>query len=127
MRIVGVNIPDDKRVEIALTYIYGVGGTLAKDILEEAKVDIDKRTKNLTGEEVKKIQSILEKSYKIEGELRQIIRQNIKRLKETHTYRGIRHTKRLPVRGQRTKSNARVVKGHLRKTVGSGKRKAALK
>ena len=127
MRIVGVNIPDDKRVEIALTYIYGIGRRSADEILEEAEIDVNKRTKSLTGEEIKKIQSIIEKNHKIEGELRQIIKQNIKRLKETKTYRGIRHIKHLPVRGQRTKSNARVVKGHLRKTVGSGKRKAELK
>ncbi|MCP6720343.1 MAG: 30S ribosomal protein S13 [Patescibacteria group bacterium] len=127
MRVVGVNIPDGKKVETALTYIYGVGRESANEILKEAGVDTDKRAKNLTGEEINKIQSIIEKNFKIEGELRQIVKQNINRLKEIQTYRGTRHTKRLPARGQRTKSNARVVKGHLRKTVGSGKRKAALK
>ncbi len=127
MRIVGVNIPDEKKAEIALTYIYGIGRTSAFRILKEAGVNPAARTKDLTGEEINKIQSLIEKNYKIEGELRQLIRQNINRLKEIKSYRGIRHMKKLPVRGQRTKSNSRTVRGNVRKTAGSGKRKIELK
>jgi small subunit ribosomal protein S13 len=127
MRIVGVNIPDDKRIDIALSYIYGIGRPLARDILKATKVDPAKRTKNLTPEEVNHIQSFIEKNYKIEGELRQIIRQNINRLKDIKAYRGIRHLRRLPVRGQRTKTNSRTVRGNVRKTAGSGRRKIELK
>lgn len=127
MRVVGVNIPDNKKVEVALSYIYGVGRSLANRILKKAGVSPGKRAKDLTAEEVNKIQSILEKSYKVEGELRQVVRQNIARLKEIQSYRGLRHAKKLPVRGQRTKSNSRTVRGNVRKTAGSGKRKVELK
>lgn len=127
MRLVGINIPDNKRIEIALTYIYGIGPSLANKILKSAEVDFDKRAKNLTPEEINRLKEIIEKNYKIEGELRQMVRQNIGRLKEIQSYRGIRHLKRLPVRGQRTKTNSRTVRGNIRKTVGSGKRKAELR
>ena len=127
MRVVGVNIPDNKKVEIALSYLYGVGRSLAARILAEAGISSEKRTKDLTAEEMNKIQSILEKKYKVEGELRQIVKQNISRLKEIQSYRGTRHAKKLPVRGQRTKSNSRTVRGNVRKTAGSGKRKVELK
>ncbi|KKU94247.1 MAG: 30S ribosomal protein S13 [Candidatus Jorgensenbacteria bacterium GW2011_GWA1_48_13] len=127
MRVVGVNIPDNKKVEIALSYLYGVGRSLAEKILAEAGISTGKRAKDLTAEEVNKIQSILEKKYKVEGELRQIVKQNISRLKEIQAYRGLRHVKKLPVRGQRTKSNSRTVRGNVRKTAGSGKRKVELK
>lgn len=127
MRLIGINIPDNKRIEIALTYIYGIGPSLANKILKSAEVDFDKRAKNLTPEEINRLKEIIEKNYKIEGELRQLVRQNISRLKEIQSYRGIRHLKRLPVRGQRTKTNSRTVRGNVRKTVGSGKRKAELK
>jgi small subunit ribosomal protein S13 len=127
MRIRGINIPDNKRVEIALTYIYGVGRPLAIKILESAKIDLNKRAKDLTPDEVNKIQTIIEKNYKIEGELRQIIKQNINLLKDLQAYRGMRHSRRLPVRGQRTKTNSRTVRGNVRKTAGSGKRKVELK
>jgi small subunit ribosomal protein S13 len=127
MRLVGINIPDNKRIEIALTYIYGIGRSLANQILKSAKIDFNKRAKNLTSEEVNRLKEIIEKSYKIEGELRQVVKQNIARLKEIHSYRGIRHLKRLPARGQRTKTNSRTVRGNVRKTVGSGKRKTELK
>ena len=126
MRIIGINIPDEKKINIALTYLYGVGRTSAFRILAEAKINPDKRTKDLTGEEVSKIQSALEKSFKIEGELRQIIKQNINRLKDIKAYRGMRHIRKLPVRGQRTKSNSRTVRGNVRKTAGSGRRKVEL-
>ncbi len=127
MRLIGINIPDNKRIEIALTYIYGIGPSLANKILKSAEVDFDKRAKNLTPEEINRLKEIIEKNYKIEGELRQMVRQNISRLKEIQSYRGIRHLRRLPIRGQRTKTNSRTVRGNVRKTVGSGKRKAELK
>jgi small subunit ribosomal protein S13 len=127
MRLVGINIPDNKRIEIALTYIYGIGHSLANQILKSAKIDLDKRAKDLTSGEVNRIKEIIERSYKIEGELRQLVKQNISRLKEIQCYRGIRHLKRLPTRGQRTKTNSRTVRGNVRKTVGSGKRKTELK
>lgn len=127
MRVVGVNIPDNKKVGVALSYIYGVGRPLAGRILSEAGIAPDKRTKDLTADEVNRIQSIIEKKYKVEGELRQLVKQNVNRLKEIQAYRGIRHAKKLPVRGQRTKSNSRTVRGNVRKTAGSGKRKVELK
>jgi len=127
MRLIGINIPDNKRIEIALTYIYGIGRSLANKILYSAKIDLNKKAKDLTAEEVNRLKEIIEKNYKIEGELRQLIRQNINRLKEIQCYRGIRHLKQLPVRGQRTKTNSRTVRGNVRRTVGSGKRKVELK
>jgi small subunit ribosomal protein S13 len=127
MRVAGVNIPDNKKGPFALAYIYGIGISSAQKILKEAGIDLNKRAKDFTPEEVKNIQAIIEKKYKIEGELRQIVRQNINRLKELKTYRGIRHIRGLPVRGQRTKSNSRTVRGNVRKPAGSGKRKIELK
>lgn len=127
MRISGINIPDNKRVEVALTYIYGIGPTAAKSILASTKIDVTKRAKDLTPDEVSKIKEFIEKNYKIEGELRQLIKQNVGLLKELQAYRGLRHIKRLPARGQRTKTNSRTVRGNVRKTAGSGKRKVELK
>ncbi len=127
MRILGVNIPDKKRIEIALTYIYGIGQPLSRRILGQAKIDVDRRAEKLTADEVARIQHIIEKGHAVEGALRQIIRQNIQRLKELKTYRGVRHLRRLPVRGQRTRTNSRTVRGNVRKTAGSGKRKVDLK
>lgn len=127
MRIVGINIPDEKRIDFSLPYIYGIGRSLSKKILHEAKIDPAKRAKELSSEEVNKIQLYIEKHFKVEGELRQIVRQNIGRLKDLKAYRGLRHAKRLPARGQRTKSNSRTVRGNVRKTAGSGKRKVDLK
>ena len=127
MRLIGVNIPDNKRIEIALTYVYGIGRPSSIKILKSAKIDLDKRAKDLTVEETNRIKEVIEKTYKIEGELRQAIKQNITRLKEIQSYRGIRHLRKLPARGQRTKTNSRTVRGNVRKTVGSGKRKTELK
>ena len=127
MRLIGINVPDNKRVEIALTYIYGVGRTLAQEILAATKVDSAKRAKDLTPDDLSKIKEHIEKHYKVEGELRQIIKQNINLLKDLQTYRGSRHLRHLPVRGQRTKTNSRTVRGNVRKTAGSGKRKIDLK
>src|SRR3989344_4023524 len=105
MRLAGINIPDNKRIEISLTYIYGVGRSLAQDILKSADIDAAKKPTQLTPEEVNKIKEFIEKKYKIEGELRQLIKSNIKRLKEIRCYRGARHERKLPVRGQRKKKN----------------------
>lgn len=127
MRILGVNIPDEKRILIALTYIRGVGKTNSKSILEEAKIDENKKTKDLDSKEVNAIQNILDNKYKVEGELRQIKKQDIQRLKDINSYRGTRHMKGLPARGQRTQKNSRTVRGNVRNTVGSGKRKIELK
>lgn len=127
MRLGGSNIPDNKRTVISLTYLYGVGRTLSEKILASTKIDGNKRAKDLTSEEVNKIQGYLEKNVKVEGELRQIIKQNINLMKELQTYRGMRHSRKLPVRGQRTKTNSRTVRGNVRKTAGSGKRKTELK
>ena len=127
MRIVGINIPDNKKVEIALTYLYGVGHVTSKKIVEATKISGTKRAGELTSDEVGRIQGYLEKNIRVEGELRQLIKRNIERMKELKTYRGMRHMKRLPVRGQRTKTNSRTVRGNVRKTAGSGKRKVDLK
>jgi small subunit ribosomal protein S13 len=127
MRIFGVNIPDNKRIEVALTYVYGMGPSLSKKALMAAKIDLDKRAKDMTADEVLRVQNFIEKNFPVEGTLRQLVRGNITRLKELQTYRGMRHAKRLPVRGQRTKTNSRTVRGNVRKTAGSGKRKVDLK
>ena len=127
MRISGINIPDNKRIDIALTYLFGIGRPLAVKILESTKIDLNKRTKTLTPDEVNKIQSYMEKNFKVEGELRQIIKEHINLLKDLQTYRGMRHSRHLPARGQRTKTNSRTVRGNVRKTAGSGKRKTELK
>lgn len=121
-RIAGVNIPDNKRIEIALTYIYGIGDVLSRKILKEADVDIDIRAGKLSIEQVNKLREIIEKRYKVEGELRRIKMMNIKRLKDISCYRGSRHAKGLPTRGQRTKTNTRTVRGNVRRTMGSGRK-----
>lgn len=110
-RLFGVNIPDEKKVKISLTYIFGIGRKRAMDILEATKIDPEKRTKDLTEEELARIRSHIEANYKVEGALRQEIKDNINRLKEIRCYRGIRHIIGLPVRGQRTRRNARTWKG----------------
>jgi small subunit ribosomal protein S13 len=127
MRIAGINIPDNKRVDVALRYIYGVGPARAILILESTKIDPAKRAKDLDATEVNKIKEFMDKNFKIEGELRSVIKTNIGMLKELETYRGTRHMRRLPVHGQRTKTNSRTVRGNTRKTAGSGKRKVELK
>jgi small subunit ribosomal protein S13 len=125
-RIVGVDIPKEKRVELALTYIYGIGRALSNKVLKIANISPDKRAKDLTEEDVAKLSSIIQKDYKVEGDLRRDISANIKRLIDIGTYRGFRHRRGLPVRGQRTKTNARTRKGP-RKTVGIVRQKAAAK
>ena len=120
-RIAGVDLPRDKRVEIGLTYIYGIGRTSATRILAEAGVDPDIRCRDLTDEDVKKISAVIDETQTVEGDLRREIAMNIKRLQEIGCYRGIRHRKSLPVRGQKTKTNARTRKGP-RKTVANKKK-----
>ncbi|MCR5595806.1 MAG: 30S ribosomal protein S13 [Lachnospiraceae bacterium] len=120
-RIVGVDLPRDKRVEIGLTYIYGIGRTSSNKILEAAKVNPDTRVRELTDDEVRRIQEIVEKDYMVEGDLRREVAMNIKRLQEIGCYRGIRHRKGLPVRGQKTKTNARTRKGPKRTVAGKKK------
>jgi len=126
-RIAGINIPQEKQILTSLTYIYGVGRTLSRKILEKTQIEPQKLAKDLTEEEVEMIRKVLESGYKIEGVLRREQSMNIKRLKDIGCYRGIRHIKNLPVRGQRTKTNTRTVKGNVRKTVSSGKKKTAEK
>lgn len=123
VRIAGVNIPDNKKIPIALSYIYGVGRPMAEKILASAKVDSKKRAKDLSAQEVGRLRDVIEKDYKVEGELRREILLNIKRLKDVKAYRGIRHMRGLPTRGQRTKTNSRTRRGNVRKTMMSGKRK----
>ena len=120
-RIAGVDLPRDKRVEIGLTYIYGIGKSSADEILKKAGVNPDTRVKDLTEEEAGKIRKIIEQDYEVEGDLRREVSMNIKRLMEIGSYRGIRHRRNLPVRGQKTKTNARTRKGP-KKTVGRKKK-----
>ena len=120
-RISGVDIPNSKRVEIALTYIYGIGPKSAKDILEKTGINPDTRAKDLTEDDIAKLRDEIENNYTVEGELRREVAMNIKRLVETNCYRGIRHRKGLPVRDQRTKTNARTRKGPA-KTIANKKK-----
>ena len=121
-RIAGVNIPEKKQIEIALTYIYGIGLPLSRKILSEAKIDPIRKAFQLNPVEVNRLKEIIEKNYKVEGDHKREVLLNIKRLKDIGAWRGIRHIKKLPVRGQRTKTNKRTVRGNVRKTVGSGRR-----
>lgn len=121
-RIAGVNIPPNKHIVIALTYIFGVGPSTAKSILEQSKVNTNILVKDLTEDQVKTIRDILEKGRRLEGDLKRDILSSVKRLKEIGSYRGTRHAKHLPARGQRTKTNSRTIRGNVRKTTGSGRR-----
>jgi small subunit ribosomal protein S13 len=121
MRIQGITIPDDKQLEFALTAIYGIGRARAKSILAKVGIDSTLKPTDLSADDENKIREIIEK-IKIEGELKREISSNIKRLKDIGSYKGSRHAKKLPVRGQRTKTNSRTVRGNLRKTMGSGRR-----
>jgi len=127
MRIAGITLPNEKRVQIGLTYIFGIGHALADQILKETGVNPDTRVKNLTEQQVNKLREAIEKKYKVEGELKREILLNIKRLKEIDSYRGSRHAKHLPARGQRTKTNTRTVRGNVRKTMGSGRKPSGQK
>jgi len=122
-RIAGVNIPENKRIVVALTYIYGIGDTLSGKIIKEANLDPNLRAGKMSPEEVNRLREIVEKKFKVEGDLRRDVQFNIKRLKDIKSYRGVRHYRGLPLRGQRTKTNARTGRGK-RKTVGSGRKNA---
>jgi len=121
-RIAGVNIPPDKKIDVALTYIFGIGLSSSKKALKKAGISSAIRASELKPDEINTLKDIIEKDYKIEGDLKKDLMVNIRRLKDIGSWRGIRHIKKLPVRGQRTKTNNRTVRGNVRKTVGSGKK-----
>ncbi len=122
-RISGVNIPTDKKVKVSLTYIFGIGSKQSQNILESTNIDAEKRVKDLTEDEIEKIRKNINLKHKVEGDLRSEVTQNVRRLKDISSFRGLRHKKGLPVRGQRTKTNARTKRGK-KITVGSGRKKA---
>ncbi len=122
MRIVGITIPENKRLKVGLTVLYGIGLPLAKQILEKSKVNIDKKPAELSAEEENRIKKTIEE-IKIEGDLKREVGSNIKRLKDIKAYRGIRHIRKLPSRGQRTKTNSRTLRGNKRVTMGTGRKK----
>lgn len=122
MRVSGITIPEEKRLEIGLTVIYGIGRSRAHQILDDAKVEYGKKPKDLSSDEENTLRESIER-FDIEGNLKRRVSENIKRLKDIQSYRGSRHSRHLPTRGQRTKTNSRTVRGNVRKTMGSGKRK----
>lgn len=126
MRIAGITLPDNKRISFALTTVYGIGPSRAEKVLLEAKVDAMKKASELSEKEEQAIRKALEQ-FVLEGDLKREISSNVKRLKDIMAYRGMRHSRKLPVHGQRTKTNSRTVRGNVRKTMGSGKRKVELK
>jgi len=125
-RISGINIPDEKRIEYSLPYVYGIGLHAARVILKTVNIAFSKKAKELSAEEVNKIQNIIDKSFKVEGDLRREVSGNVKRLKEIGAWRGTRHARRLPIHG-RTKTNSRTIRGNVRKTMGSGRKPAGQK
>ncbi|EKD56269.1 MAG: 30S ribosomal protein S13 [uncultured bacterium] len=125
-RLMGLNIPDNKRIVISLTYIYGIGNSSAQKIIAQSGIDPNRRTNSLTNPELDKLREVIEKNLKVEGDLRMLVNQNVKRLKEINSYRGVRHLKKLPARGQRTKTNARTKRGK-KVCVGSGRRDTSQK
>ncbi len=127
IRIAGVNLPNNKRAEIALTYIYGIGRSQSNKILHGLKINPDIRVSDLSEDQANALRVAIEKNYRVEGELRREVLGNIKRLKEIKCYRGTRHAKNLPARGQRTKTNTRTVRGNVRRTMGSGRKDASQK
>ena len=126
-RIEGVDLPRNKRIEIALTYIYGIGRSRAKEILAATQVNPDTRVKDLSDEEITRLREFISKNYKVEGDLRREVQMNIKRLIEIGSYRGLRHRRGLPVRGQRTRTNSRTRKGPRKTVAGRGRRRGAKK
>ena len=124
-RIAGVNIPDEKRIEIALTYIYGIGRSSSKQILAQSELNPDVRAGKLSAQELNTLRTLIEGTRKVEGELRREVQMNIKRLRDINCYRGTRHAKGLPVRGQQTRTNGRTIRGNVRRTMGSGRKPAA--
>jgi len=127
LRIAGINLPNDKRLVIALTYVYGIGMNNSKQILAKMKLNPDIRVKDLPEADANLLRNVIEKEYVVEGSLRREVFANIKRMKEIRCYRGTRHAKGLPCRGQKTKTNSRTVRGNVRKTMGSGRKPAGLK
>ena len=125
-RISGVSIPDNKKIEYSLPYVYGLSLHASRLILKTANIPFDKKGKDLTADEVNKIQILIDKTYKVEGDLRREVSGNIKRLKEINAWRGVRHARRLPIHG-RTKTNSRTIRGNVRKTMGSGRKPTAQK
>ncbi len=126
-RVLGTNIPDNKRMVIALTYVYGIGLVLSKKILKEVGISENKNGKELSMDEIKIIQQYVDGKYKVEGNLRRQVAMSIKKMKDVNSYRGIRHSKKLPCRGQRTKTNSRTIRGRAKMSAGSGKRKLTKK
>ncbi len=126
-RIAGVNIPENKRIEIALTYIFGIGRSVSGKILDKLKISKDAYVKDVSSEDVNRLREEIESKYRVEGELKHEIKTNIRRLKDINCYRGTRHQKGLPSRGQRTKTNTRTIRGNVRKTMGSGRKSASEK
>ncbi len=126
-RIAGINLPKEKREEIGLTYIFGIGRPTANKILKKAEVDPNTRVKDLTESQENKLRQAIDGVLKVEGELRREILMDIKRLKEIGSYRGMRHSRKLPARGQRTKTNSRTTRGNVRKTMGSGRKDSSQK
>ncbi|MFH1175686.1 MAG: 30S ribosomal protein S13 [bacterium] len=126
-RLIGVEIPDKKRIETSLTYIFGIGATKSAQILKEAGIDPSRRTRTLNSSELDTLRKVIEKTTSVEGDLRKITFLNIKRLKDINCYRGIRHQKHLPARGQRTKTNSRTVRGNTRLSAGSGRKPSGQK
>jgi len=124
-RIAGINIPENKQIAYALTSIFGIGISSSRKILAEAGIDANRKASDLKADEVNKLRDIIEKKFTTEGDLRREVMMNVKRLRDIGTWRGMRHSKKLPVRGQRTRTNTRTVRGNVRKTVGSGRRPAA--
>ncbi len=123
-RISGISIPENKRAVISLTYIYGIGPSASKEILKQVGVDEKKRTSELSEEEIGKIRQFIDSKHRVEGDLKRERRENIDRLKRIECYRGVRHKRNLPVRGQNTRTNSRTVRGNTRKTAGSGRKGA---
>jgi small subunit ribosomal protein S13 len=121
-RVAGVMIPDEKTIQYSLTYIYGIGLSLSKKVLKEANISLTKKAKDLNQEELGKLKEVIEKNHRVEGELKRDIMANIKRLKDISAWKGVRHAKGLPVRGQTTRVNSRTVRGNVRKTAGSGRK-----
>ncbi|HNW56051.1 MAG TPA: 30S ribosomal protein S13 [bacterium] len=122
VRIAGVTLPNDKRIEVALTYIFGIGLTKSKAVLAKAKISADVRTKDLTEDQANELRVLIEKNERVEGDLRREVASNVKRLKDIGAYRGARHSRNLPCNGQRTKTNSRTVRGNHRQTMGSGRK-----
>lgn len=122
VRIAGIAIPDKKRIDISLRYIYGIGPSNVEGVLRAAKIESGKRADTLSQEEIGRLREVIEKQFRIEGDLRREIMMNVKRLKDINTYRGHRHMRGLPVRGQRTKTNSRTRRGNVRRTMGSGRK-----